>query len=194
MAAENIHVRAPSEEESNWPRARIGQWVATALVVAIAEVVFFAGFAGVSYLLDAVAVVTFFGLRKPANRSDDQAGEEILNAPSHRIRRRSPRLNAGGMVLEFSGRRRGRRWGSDRRPSRIGVRSRRRGTRRQQEDQRDAESHAVDSGMGCDHPLDRRVATVITAVVSPDSSLSCRSRDLVVEQMGVVEETENSHL
>ena len=34
------------------------------LIIAIAEIVFFAGYVGASYLIDAVAVAAFFALRK----------------------------------------------------------------------------------------------------------------------------------
>ncbi len=46
------------------------QWLATAFVVTIAEIAFFAGYVSVSYLLDAVAVAVFFGIR----RARQQAG------------------------------------------------------------------------------------------------------------------------
>lgn len=60
---------APSDDgigatDRRWPRARVIQWAATAGIVVVAEVVFFAGNARVSYLIDAVAVAVFFGLRR----------------------------------------------------------------------------------------------------------------------------------
>ena len=64
MAVESSEARVLSGKESKWPPARLFQWLATALVVMIAEIAFFAGHLGVSYLLDAAAVVVFFGIRR----------------------------------------------------------------------------------------------------------------------------------
>ncbi len=70
MVVENPQVQTQEEEETGWPRARIVQWVATAAVVLVAEIVFFGGYTGVSYLLDAVAVAVFFGLRKAREQAN----------------------------------------------------------------------------------------------------------------------------
>ncbi len=64
MAVQSTEASAPAGEESKWPLARLFQWLATAVVVMIAEIAFFAGHLGVSYLLDAAAVVVFFGIRR----------------------------------------------------------------------------------------------------------------------------------
>ncbi len=64
MVVENPQSQTQHLAEPNWPMARIVQWATTAAIVLVAEIVFFKGYAGLSYLLDAVAVGVFFGLRK----------------------------------------------------------------------------------------------------------------------------------
>jgi hypothetical protein len=70
MDVENSQTLAQHNQESNWPRARIIQWVVTAAVVLVAEIAFFNGRTGISYLLDGVAVAVFFGLRKAREQGD----------------------------------------------------------------------------------------------------------------------------
>ncbi len=70
MVVENPQAQAQEQDDWNWPQARIIQWAATAAIVLVAEIVFFKGHAGISYLLDAVAVAVFFGLRKAREQAD----------------------------------------------------------------------------------------------------------------------------
>jgi hypothetical protein len=69
MVVESPQSQTEHTIESSWPTARIVQWAATAAIVLVAEIVFFKGYAGLSYLLDAVAVGVFFGLRKARENS-----------------------------------------------------------------------------------------------------------------------------
>lgn len=51
-----------------WPPARLVQWSATAVIVAVAEIVYFAGHTLVSFALDSLAVAVFFGVRRLRDR------------------------------------------------------------------------------------------------------------------------------
>lgn len=64
MDVENSQTGKAAAQVGDWPRSRVIQWAATAAIVLVAEIVFFAGYSMLSYVIDAVAVAVFFGLRK----------------------------------------------------------------------------------------------------------------------------------
>jgi hypothetical protein len=53
-----------SRSGPRWSAIRVGQWVTIAALVAISELVAWAGHAGASYVLDGLAILAYLGFRR----------------------------------------------------------------------------------------------------------------------------------
>lgn len=84
-ALEEISRAAPHlvRHTNRWPPLRIVQWVAIITILVASELVTSSGQVGWSYVLDALAFLTYVGLRRLRSRpreSDDLVGELTANA------------------------------------------------------------------------------------------------------------------